>query len=52
MPVASLRPGSPNILIYIQEIGKIAADPNGAAETVLSTFGDVLTPSPPQGTTG
>mmetsp|Transcript_24991 Transcript_24991/g.73094 ORF Transcript_24991/g.73094 Transcript_24991/m.73094 type:complete len:251 (-) Transcript_24991:1773-2525(-) len=38
-PVAALRPSVPFILMYIQEMGKIAADPKGAAATAPSFLG-------------
>ena len=42
----------PSILMYIQLIGRMAADPKGAAETAPVVFATVFTPSPPHATFG
>ena len=42
----------PSILMYIQLIGRMAADPKGAAETAPVVFATVFTPSPPHATLG
>ena len=39
-------------LMYIQEMGRMAAEPKGAAATVPPDLSLVFSPSPPQGTIG
>ena len=38
--------------MYIHDMGKMAAEPYGAADTVRLSFTTVPSPSPPHGTTG
>ena len=38
--------------MYIQEMGRMAAEPKGAADTARFVLANVFVPSPPHGTTG
>ena len=49
--VAFFSPGPPSILMYIHEMGRIEAEPNGAALIAPLAFGTTELPSPPEVTT-